>query len=181
MKNPIIPRKPTLFSDLHCGIKLKKNQVDIVRIKNQAAREGYREQISRHITIIGLKRGQEICDILNRLAYNEKFDKIRKIKKLLKSFNWQFTDKEIYHISRKNLAYNEFEQEDRESYIRLIHQPSMSKFYSKLNRLLNTNFNAPPPHITLFTLGEKPGSAYRGIGIDSKEKFKTLNPKKIKF
>lgn len=135
------------------------------------------EQRSRHITIVG---GTIIKNILDKLSQKEKSQMIHRIRKLLKSFDWQFIPTDIYRISRRGLAYDDFEKDERESYIRVIKMRDMIKFYKKLNHLLKTNFPTQFPHITLFTRGDRPDAPYRGIAINSKEKFKQLYPKKVK-
>jgi hypothetical protein len=56
----------------------------------------------------------------------------------------------------------------------------MAKFYREMNKLLGADLPVQFPHITLFTIGERENPKWRGIGIDSEEKFKTLNPRFIK-
>lgn len=176
----IKPKKPILFPNFESAIMLRKSEVDTGDIKVRAIKEGYLEQKQRHITVIGGTSSRIMVEKLDLLFQKDKEDKIRQIKKLFKKIDWQFEPKNIYHILKLGMEYDDFEKDERESYIRLIKQPGMTKFYRKLNRLLGTNLPTQFPHITLFTNGERPDASYRGIAINSKEKFKQLHPKKIK-
>jgi len=173
----IQPKKLILFPNFESAIMLRKSEVDISGIKTIAIKEGYKEQRARHITVIG--SCHYIKDRLDLLSKKDKGKKIKQIKKLLKEIDWQFAPMDVYHISRKGLPFSESEEDERESYIRIVKQPGMKKFYNKLNRLLGTNIPTQFPHITLFTKGERPNALYKGISISSKEKFKQLHPRKV--
>lgn len=181
MKNQIIKhKKPVLLPNFRCYIKLNKDEVDISNIKTKATKEGYREQTERHITIIGRTGSQVIRKLLNKLAPKEKSQTVKKIKKIINKLDWQFTPKEIYHVSRRDHLSKNDEDDNRESYVRIVNMPAARKFKKELRTLFNAEIPTHCfPHITLFTRGEEPNPKYCGIPIRSKEIFDRLHPKKI--
>ncbi|MFA6585823.1 MAG: hypothetical protein WCS86_01540 [Candidatus Paceibacterota bacterium] len=178
-KNIIIkPRKPVLARDFFCAIKLNKSQVDYGNLKSKKELKDFKEQIDRHITIMG--GVDRFKSALYKFSAKERRKKIIKLKSILKSLKWQYVQKDIYFVNRKSYYGDSRVLEHRKSYIRLIEMPDMDVFYRKLNILLKTHIPTQFPHITLFAKGERPNAPWRGILIPSKSKFRKLHPIKIK-
>lgn len=178
----IKPSKPTLFPDGRASIYLKKSEVDISDVVTFAREHDFVEQTSRHITVIGGRTEDSIGVMLNEsesLGGREVL--INKIKKLLNLFDWEYTSKEgVYHLKKTGtFGQDGIIIEDRETLVRPIDMPDMERFYSELNRLLNTDFLPQFPHITLFTKGDRPNAPFRGIGISSRKVFDQLKPQRV--
>lgn len=179
MTKIIKPKNKPVIEGCEAVLYLDADEVDISDIEEKARAEGYREQTSRHATIIG-GTGKDIKELIEKYPTTEQEKIMGEIRKLLRSFDWKFQAKEIYHIEKKGTFTGGGDLiEERESYIRAIDMPDMEKFYNELNKMLNANFPTQFPHITLFTRGERENPVWHGIGIGSKEKFLTLNPKQI--
>ena len=171
----IKPNKPILDSDLEARIDLTANQVDISDIKKRALVEGYREQKSRHITILS---SSKVREIIEHTSLDDKA-LYKKILSLLLRFDWEYEEKDLFHIEKSGYWDGSDILENREYYIRTIEMPDMKKFYEELDRVFKTNLSVQVPHITLFTKGERENPKYHGIAISSEEKFRNLKPKKV--
>lgn len=180
MNKIILHSKPHLFPDYHCSIPLSKEEVDISDIETRARAEGYREQTSQHITVMGGRIEESLANRLELMPGPDRQKIIDNIISLLEKFKWEFEPKEIYHVKKTGTFGKESTViEHRQSYIRTIEMPDMEIFFKELNKLLGTNFPMQFSHITLFTKGEREGVRYYGIPIPSVEEFKKLNPIKI--
>ncbi|MDO8664548.1 MAG: hypothetical protein Q7K44_03345 [Candidatus Liptonbacteria bacterium] len=163
-------------------LNVDKNQLDFSGLRKIAGQNGFDEKNELHITIIGFKNGAEIKKILQTLSREDQEDIIYQIKSLTNNMDWSFTLKpERYHIS-KEYAFRGPQgafKEKRESYIQMANMPCIKNFYDILNKILGTNLETPPPHITLFTSGDNREKAKMGIGINSEAELAQLNPKPI--
>lgn len=175
----IMPQKPTFHPDGHISIKLNISDVDYSTIEKLAKQQGYRQQDSPHITIVGSKAKDFLNQKLTQLSEAERTKLIEQISQLLSNFKWQYTTTDIYHIEKIAYFQNNPTKEHRKSYVQLIDMPEIQQFYDQLNKILDTSFQAQLPHITLFTKGETGQFKYYGIPIASVENFQTLNPQKI--
>lgn len=134
---------------------------------------------------MGFKNGSEIKKILKQLPTEEQQVKLEEIQNLINSTDWSFTPEEkIYHISKEYKTIDpknkEVElSEIRESYIQRVQMKVMQDFYEKLNVILGSNLQSPPPHVTLYTNGTDKEKAKMGIGINSEEELLQLNPELI--
>jgi hypothetical protein len=165
------PSKPEISADFHASIQLTVAEVEISDVKEYAQTHGFREQTSRHITIIGSLAKDELRKQPNLAC---------EVNKLLASFDWSFTIKDVYHVKKAG-TFGEGSTviENRESIIRTIDMPTIELFYQKLNELLGANLPTQFPHITLFTKGDREDAHYRGIPIPSEVEFAKLEPIKI--
>ncbi|MFA4995555.1 MAG: hypothetical protein WC536_00165 [Patescibacteria group bacterium] len=171
----IKPNKPVLNSDLHSCIELTANQVNVSDIKERALAEGYREQTSRHITILS---GSKVREIIEHTSLDKKVLN-KKILSLLLKFDWEYKEKDLFHIEKSGYWDGSDILENRESYIRTIEMPSIKLLYKKISEKLGKNIPSQFPHITLFTRGERENFKYQGIAIPSEEDFLKLKPIKI--
>jgi len=171
----IKPNKPILDSDLHACIELTANQVNVSDIKERALAEGYREQTSRHVTILS---GSKIREIKKHCSLNTK-ELHDQILELLLKFDWEYEEKNLFHIEKSGYWDGSDILENRESYVRTIEMPDMKNFYDELDKVFRTNLPVQVPHITLFTRGERENPKYHGIAISSEKEFEKLNPRKI--
>ncbi len=160
---------------------INKSSVDLNNIRDVASKNGFKEKEEFHTTVIGFKNGGEIKKILEAVPPNKKSYIVYEIKEIMNSIDWSFDVKsEIYHIS-KEFIFNDYKNnnakkiENRESYVQMLNMSGIKIFYVKLNYLLDTNFEAPLAHITLFTGGDSD----MGIGISTEEEFLKMNPELI--
>lgn len=170
--------KPILNDDLFCYIRLKKSQIDYGKLRSKAKREGFREQIDRHITIIGGATQDRVLKILSKRKPEERKKIVKEIGSIAKNPDWKYVQGDVYEIERRKYLKRYKVWEHRESYIRIIEMPAMGLFYRNLNTLLHTHIPTQFPHITLFTKGEGPGFKFYGIPIVSRAEFKQFHPKK---
>lgn len=171
----IKPSQPIIKPDYQIFLGLENKEIEVAAdVKKKAIKKGFREQTSRHITILGF----DSIAIRNWLINNPNHS-VKEIEQLLRDFDWNFTPMHIYHIEKAVNFYKDV-IERRESYISTIDMPDLEKFYKKLNKLLGTNLSVQFPHITLFTKGERVNPRFYGIPIPSKEEFLKLKPILIK-
>jgi len=175
MSRAIKPDEPILHSDLHACIKLTVNQVDVSDIKERALAEGYREQTSRHITILSSSQIKEI----KKHCFSDTKELHDQLLELLLKFDWKYEEKDLFHIEKSGYWDGSDILENRKSYIRTIEMPDMKNFYKELDKVFKINLPVKVPHITLFTKGERKNPKYYGIAVSSKEEFKKLKPVKI--
>jgi hypothetical protein len=176
-KEFITPTKPEFLDNFRAYIFLNKENVDISDIQKRAIKEGYREQVDRHITIVGGRSSKVIRDALinqtSELVLN-------KLKSLPNEFAWQFRPGKIYHIHKEDRFGSENAPlEKREALIRIIEMPDINSFYKSINELLHINLPVQFPHITLFTKGESESPKYYGIGIRSMDEFNSLKSQEV--
>jgi len=160
---------------------INKSSINLEHIRDIAFKNGFKEKEEFHITVIGFKNGGEIKNLLETISQNKKEYIIYEIKEIMNSIDWSFDIKsEIYHIS-KAYTFVDYKNnnvkkiENRKSYVQMLSMSGIKIFYEKLNYLLDTNFEAPPAHITLFTGGD----SNMGIGINTEEEFEKMNPQLI--
>ena len=82
-------------------------------------------------------------------------------------------------LNRKNIKFENGPEEKRRSIVQLVTMPDLAPFYAKLNRLLDSHFDLPFPHITLFATSTREDKRLRGIGIYSEAQFHTTHPQEI--
>lgn len=166
-------------------LRVSKDSVDLSDIRKTADQNGFDEKNELHITVLGFKNGGEIKKILSKLPAEEQQKKIAEIQVLIESTDWSFApEKSKYHISKEYKTQDPKNKgveisEMRESYIQKVHMQAMKGFYGKLNNILGSNLESPPPHITLFTSGSDREKAKVGIGINSEAELAQLNPELI--
>lgn len=160
---------------------INKSSINLEHVRDIASKNGFKEKEEFHITVIGFKNGGEIKKILELMPPNKKSYILYEIKEIMNSIDWSFDFKpEIYHIS-KEYTFIDYKNnnakkiENRESYVQMLSMSGIKIFYEKLNYLLDTNFEAPPAHMTLFTGGDSD----MGIGINTEEEFLNMNPQLI--
>ncbi len=130
----------------------------------EAVRKGFEKKKELHITVLGFRNGKKAREALEKT--NNKETVIEQIISIAEEMDWNFEPlPEKYFISK----------DSRESIIQMVKLENMSHFFDRLNEALGTNIEAPPAHITLYTKGTDEKS-YMGIGIDSWEELKQLNP-----
>lgn len=149
-------------------------QEDIDAMKTIARQEGLQEKAEFHSTLIGSDTGEAIAELLSALTPEEKEQKTTSIQKLCKEYSWVYVPRPEYYVVTKDYG-----DEVRRTLVQLIDLPDMKVFYQNLNALLGTDFSLPLPHITLFSSSTNDENMLRGIGLYSKEQFRTLNPKRV--
>ena len=100
---------------------------------------------------------------------NDQKKLFEKIQTLCKNYTWKYNLLEVYVLIKKE--YNDPDPanpeitipEIRQSLIQMIQVPDLEKFYKKLNLLLDTNFDLPVAHLTLFTTSTRADKLLRGI------------------
>lgn len=153
-------------------LRIDPELVNTVSLQDIADEKGLSEKDEFHITIIGSKTAESLLKLTN-IDHKEI---IALIDRLLQQFDWSFEFiPKYYFISKKYKEYGEA----RESIVQLIDLPDIKDFYKELNEFLGTSFDAPLPHLTLFTSSTKPENNLRGIGIYSEKQFRELNPEEI--
>jgi hypothetical protein len=155
-------------------LKVENEFLDLDKFKDLAQVNRLQSKVEFHITILGFKYGGVIKNLLDGFGNTERENSIYQLKSLIFNTDWSFELKdEFYSISKK------YPKETRKSLIQMIWLPSIEKFYQNLNSILETNFEMPPTHITLYVGGTNPETSKIGIGINSKSEFKLLNPERI--
>ena len=140
-----------------------------------------------HITIIGSDTGNQILNSIGILGEEKLKKQLKKIDKLFKSHTWKVSlGKEFFYLKQKyerldlqDFLSSSLEFEIRESVVQLAEINHLEDFYLKLNHLLDTNFETPLPHVTLFTNSTMAEKKLRGIGIYSRKQFEELYPEKL--
>lgn len=158
---------------------INEGDIDFGGISGIAAQNGFDKKTEFHITIIGFKGGMAIKEALDKLPKDGKHKALQQIRSLIESISWGFRFlPQKYHITKMYVSRTGAagSTERRESYIQMVSMPDVAIFYEELNHLLGTNFNSPPPHLTLYTNGDNKERAKAGIGINSQEEFLKLNP-----
>jgi uridine kinase len=167
-------------------LKIDNDAVDLDFINDFSKANELELKNEFHITVLGLKNGGEIRKTLESLSNKERQKMFSEIRFLVDSTDWHFVfDQDRYFVSKKyeNVADPEGSEttvgEERVSCIQMVILPGMNQFYKKLNTLLGTNLEAPPPHITLCAKSSDSNNMQRGIGIYSQNEFVGLNPERI--
>ena len=157
---------------------MKEAAFDAVRAV--ARSEGLSQKPQCHITILGTAIGEAIKEKLRTKSPDEHEVVFDRIETLSRETDWSFSPKAEYYTVSKTYPESETgESDERKSIIQLVNMSGAASFYTKLNELLGTSFDAPFPHITLFTTSTREDKKLRGIGIISEEDFRTLSPKRI--
>ena len=157
-------------------LNIDKQSIDLSDLQVIAKQNNFDEREEFHITIIGFRNGKEIGNVLDKLSSEDKQYELLRIKSLIDETDWSFELKsERYHISKEYPRLKEL----RESYIQIVNLPIINEFYDKLNNILGTNLESPPPHITLYTSGSDREKSKIGIGINSENELSKMNPKPI--
>jgi hypothetical protein len=173
------PEKATLLLPI-------SNEIPNLKIKSaEAERLGLSEKEEFHFTVIGNSTGEEILDSIKDFDEKEKENRLNEILKLAEAIKWKLSLKNIFfHVQKEYSEPDpinpEFTNtEKRQSIIQMAEIEGLDEFYQKINILIGKQFKTPMPHITLYTTSSIEDRKLRGIGINSKEQFKALNPKKI--
>ncbi|OGM96344.1 MAG: hypothetical protein A3B86_04360 [Candidatus Yanofskybacteria bacterium RIFCSPHIGHO2_02_FULL_38_22b] len=159
------PEKNTLL------LEIKGNLPDLILDGDLALkieRKGFEKRKELHITVLGFKSGKRIREALEKIPDKETI--IEALIGMAENTEWTFdVNPERFHISKN----------ERESIIQMVKLDGIDNFFDRLNGLLNTDIETPPPHITLYTKGVDERSGMSGIGINSQEEFEKLNPRPV--
>jgi len=148
---------------------------DVLSVKNIAEEKGLSLKDEFHCTIIGRATGEQIVEILDSKSQKDRDVLMLELEKLYKKYLWEYVSTQEYYLISK-----EYDESDkRESLVQIVELPDMVNFYAELNALLQTDFEIPFSHITLFTNSTKEDKKKTGIGIYSKEQFESLHPQRI--
>lgn len=189
MEQPIINKPIEINFDTETStliLSIEKNAVDLESKKNYATRYDLSRKNEFHLTVIGRDTGEKILKLLELLGEDEKIRILNQIQKTYELFEWKFTLKQEFYYLEK--IYDDvidledlgtIKPEKRKSIIQVAEIEDLSRFYKKLNLLLDTKFKIPFPHVTLYTTSTLEEKRLRGIGIYSKSQFEELKPKKI--
>ena len=151
-------------------------------LNSYAVKNGFEKKEEFHITILGFRHGRKIEEAMSEMTDRETVEE--QIADMSDNTEWLFEfNPEIYHISKKynyrDANTGEQKQETREALIQMIKLESLVNFFDRLNEMLGTDMEPPLTHITLYTKGTDKEKGREGIGIDTEENLKTLNPKLI--
>src|SRR3989338_447564 len=166
-------------------LRIKKDSFDLSSIGETAKQKGFDEKEEFHITVLGFKTGGEIKKILKKLPPEEQQAKLAEIQAIVDNTDWSFAPEEgRYNISKEYKTPDPKNKgaeisETRESYIQKVRVQAIQAFYQKLNGILGSNLEPPPPHVTLYTSGTDKEAAKKGIGINSEAELAQLNPELI--
>ena len=131
-----------------------------------------------HFTIIRRQTGEEILEKIQKWDEKQTQKILQKIKKLGENIEWKVELKNEYYYVKKD--YKNLETPDiLESIIQIAEIKWIEAFYKQLNILLDTQFEIPLPHVTLYTNSIRKEKERYGIGIYSLKQFEKLSPKKI--
>lgn len=111
---------------------------------------------------------------IEKQGINEKAKYLSELQTLWESINWKLSLKDEFYSVEKII---EDPWEKRESVIQMVELEGVSEFYKGLNALLDTRFELPVPHITLYTKSTREDKMLWGIGLYSWEDFYALNPR----
>jgi hypothetical protein len=139
-----------------------------------AGERGLEPKEEFHITVIGFKTGKILSDLYAHRSPAERAIIVQALHDLAAKITWEATpqrDGRVY--IEKEYTFRNNKKEIRRSIIQLLEVPAMEKFYEKLNSALGTQFQTPPPHITLYTAGGV------GIGIDTRADLEALHPEQL--
>lgn len=144
-----------------------------------------------HITVIGIKRGQEL-----KKLFAERPELEAELNGIIRSFDWRVKvlpekylikqDREMVRQLSKADKKQRREQDlpeinevremvHRESIIQMAELPAFEDFFEKLRTMGIDLGEVPPIHITLYTHGDA-----SGIAINSKEDWNKLKPEELK-
>ena len=139
--------------------------------------EGFTEKDEVHLTVLGFPQGKELTKI-----FEENPEKKAELENLIATadFSYTPTDK-VYKIERDREAWVDWKEPSKgketlheEAVIQLVEAPGVERFIKAVNKLLDTNFPVPFPHISLGVKGTK-----FGIGLANKEAFDAISKEKI--
>ena len=131
-----------------------------------------------HFTIIGRQTWEEIIELIKDFNEKKRSEILQKIEELWKNTQWNIELKNEFYYIKKD--YKDPETPDiRESIIQIAEIDKITELYQKLNLLLNTQFETPLPHVTLYTNSTRAEKKLYWIGIYSKKQFNKLETKKI--
>jgi hypothetical protein len=151
----------------------KESFVTLDYVQDKALELNLSEKDEYHITIFGFGAGKKIEDALRGEA--------RKIEDFIELVNgtaggYELKD-EFYSIKKTYKIMGV--PEERRSVIMMVRVPELEEFFDRVNRLLGTNLEVPPTHITLYTKSSLLENNQTGIGISSSRDFLDLKPSNI--
>jgi hypothetical protein len=173
------PEKVTLLLDIDNtfpDMEAKRVQAEELELNKKA---------EFHLTIIGSDTGEKIGESIASLENNEKEKILSKIYTLAESIQRKITlQNKFFYIEKE---YTEEDPNDpetlihekRKSIIQMAKMDGLGDFYKQLNDVLGQKFEAPLPHITLYTTSTREDKRLRGIGVYSQEQFEQLHPQTI--
>lgn len=165
--------------DITAVIDVNKKELDIESRLYLAEKYNLLNKTDFHFTIIWSATGKEIIKLISNLSEKEKKGMINKIERLCESTSCIIELKSEFYYLAKYYYKEWLPDEKRESIIQIASIKELDKFYSELNNILNTKFELPIPHLTLFTNSTREDKKLRWIWIYSESQFVSLNPEKI--
>jgi hypothetical protein len=126
-----------------------------------------------HITIIGRALGQQVKKAIEENASVES-----QAKQAIAETDWTYEIKDrMYHVSKDKRIENPdggSKVIHAESIIVIAEVAGIRDFYEKLSRIIQTNLEVPPTHVTLYTYGDPDG-----IGLDNHADFERFVTRKV--
>lgn len=164
-----------------------KRLITLDRLDVLAEAEKFHRKPEFHITLLGFATGKILLDRLARLQVAERADRLEKINSLIAATDWTPVNSSdtIQRIAKDYVVADEPQTvktaEHRESLIQMVDLAGTHTFFHNLNALLETNFEPPATHVTLYTKSSDPKNATLGIGIKSKAELESLEPTNVEY
>ncbi len=126
-----------------------------------------------HITVIGKDLGQKLQEAIKGDPAIE-----NQIEQVMKEADWSYEKKDkMYHISKDKKKVDlqgDFKVIHAESIILMVEIAGIEQFYRKLGRIIGTELEVPPTHVTLYTYGDPVG-----IGLPNQAAFEEFVTREI--
>ncbi len=158
-------------------IEVKKENVNLEKIKKFAEENNFEEKKEFHITILGFKHGKVLKDFISKLNQESLVDFKKKLEEINNKYNFDFNTKDEFYLIKKDYIFKRdgIESiEHRESIMQIIEMKDLEPYLKDLSELVGFHTGSTFSHITLYTKGNP-----MGIGINSKEEFENLKPEKL--
>lgn len=176
-----MPSSPKLSSDWKTGGLVLELEVSLLWVTKKATIAKELWLLSKpkfHLTILGSKVRDAIFALRPDATEEEQENILVYAEQLAENFDWETTARDEYYLLKQE--YNDDNiSETRTTIVQMIDVPDLVDYYRELNMLLNTKFETPIPHVTLYSGSTRPDKMLRGIGVYSKKDLEKMGAKKI--
>ena len=125
-----------------------------------------------HLTLIGSRLGRELHTTLAPAFLRDR------VERALLEQDWHFVRSGRFlqlATAAESAHPASAEPGMRRAIIELVELPAMRPFHQALGRLLGRQLSLPPPHVTLYTAGDR-----RGIGVTSPRRLRAWQVRELR-
>ena len=123
-----------------------------------------------HLTLIGSRLGRELHTTLAPAFLRDR------VERALLEQDWHFVRSgRFLQLATRADDANPDSGRRRTAIIELVDVPAMRPFHQALGRLLGRQLSLPPPHVTLYTAGDR-----RGIGVTSPRRLRAWQVREVR-